>query len=206
MEVSHHSPSGSSQIQTTCRMSGWHSAPESVHLSPPPWKETTMLKLTNKPKRVFAVVSLAIMFALTLGAGTALASSQGSTGAGAYGSYFALNYYLHGASTYIYYVDISASGGKTIYHSDGTSEEVLDFPNFVGCRTHVQFYNSRPGGEYRSWNSPEVSCTDFINSGARALLSIYQDVPEGKYCSTIWVSNYGTGYVSSGAACAIVHR
>jgi hypothetical protein len=43
------------------------------------------------------------------------------------------------------------------------------FPNFVGCRTHVGFYSSQTG---KSWNSPEVSCSEFADANYAQIISI----------------------------------
>jgi hypothetical protein len=137
---------------------------------------------------VAAAAALAGAFTL---AGPASASSSGTVTGTVYGSTFDTEFDAHGVGSYLYYVRVTAD--KT-----SSSETELDFPMFTGCHAHVQLFRSGGGANF---DSPAVPCGEFTAKGASEVLSIYGNVPTGKYCTTIWIDNNGVGYANGNTAC-----
>ena len=69
--------------------------------------------------------------------------------------------------------------------------------NFRGCRVHGSFYGGQTG---KKWDTDGMSCSDFISSGQAFVINVYQSIPPGKYCGTLWFNHDGA-YASAGATC-----
>jgi hypothetical protein len=78
------------------------------------------------------------------------------------------------------------------------------WPSFVGCQVHMHVWNDQTGANKRSWNTISSPCTD-INSNNAFRLDIWNYVPKGKYCATLYFQQTATNYADAGAACAQVY-
>ncbi|WP_127507606.1 hypothetical protein [Actinoplanes solisilvae] len=126
--------------------------------------------------------------------GLAAPASAGATGnvtGSVYGSQFQTHFKASGSGLYLNYVRVTAD-------KIGSTETEVDFPSFVGCNAHVQLYRS--GGGFNR-DTAAVPCGAFVAAGASEVISIYDNVPAGKYCVRIWVDNRGEGYANAGTAC-----
>jgi hypothetical protein len=150
--------------------------------------------------RVFTALGgliLALGASLSL-ASPALAAAGGCSTGGAYSSTWQTCFNAHGSGYYLYYVKVTAQ--------TTAQGQPVDFPNFVGCGVHAQLYNNYPDGNYRSWNTPGVSCGDFVASGYSFIVPVYADVPGGQYCTKLWVDTNNSVFVSGSASCFSVQH